>query len=249
MILGLLTVFFFVSSCLTLCYLVLRHEPSKYMEAVVSAGPERIHHSDQFWSHATELFNSINSHRESWQAEFTDRQINSWLAEGFIQSKFDAELPPSIHEPRVRFTPGKVFFAFRYGDDDWNSVVSIEAKVRTREVEKDVWVLVLQFEDFRLGAMPLSPKMIQDQISTAARKHNMDVQWYRNEGKLVAVVRVQANQRNPTFHVDGLEIGEGTLFIKGRSKDPAISSLTKGLEKPRTEAVEPATSPQVRPDR
>ena len=71
------------------------------------------------------------------------------------------------------------------------------------------------------GAMPgpLKPSVAQDM-------------WWRfagapDEGKPVALLRFQPYQSRPTFQLQRLELGDGTLLISGRSLDATpVASLT-----------------------
>jgi hypothetical protein len=207
----------FSGGAFAVLYALLRHEPNFYRQSAVPPGAARQQQSKAFETQAFDLYREINNDLD-WQAKFTEMQVNSWLAEDFIRSNLAQQLPAGVSEPRIAFRPGRVLLAFRYGDGTWDTVVSVEAKVWVPKQEPNV--VALQIEDLRAGAMPIAVKVLQDELTEGARQQNIDVQWYRHEGKPVAILRFQADRREPSLQLDELEVGDGYLFVKGRSVDP-----------------------------
>ncbi len=208
--------------CLIL-YSLARHVPEFYLQAAIPPGPERQQYSKEVERQVSDIYDHIkDSNDGAWHAYFTDQQVNSWFAEDFLHKHYARflGLPAEVKEPRMVFRPGTILLAFQYGEDSWSSIVSIEAKVWISPHEPNV--VVVQIEDLRAGALPLTLKMLQDRITESARTQNIEVNWYRNEGKPVALLRFQANKREPTFQLQELELGEGTLSIRGRSTDPEV---------------------------
>lgn len=205
-----------------LFYGMLNAEPELYVEMAVPPGDERQQYSHDFEKKAFDLFNEIQN-EDDWHEEFTEHQVNSWLAEDFVESNLAKQLPSEISEPRVAFRPGKLFLAFRYGGADWNTVVSVEAKVWVTKREPNT--IAVEIERLKAGALPLTPKFIQDELTEGARRHNIDVQWYRNEGNPVAVFRLQADRRDPGIQLQELELKQGAVYLKGRSLDPTLRGL------------------------
>lgn len=205
-------------------YILLRHEPDFYVRAAVPPGEQRQQDSKEFETQAWDLYNNIGLLID-WEARFTEQQVNSYLAEDFIHSNLAPQLPPEISEPRVAFQPGTILLAFRYGDPAWNSIVSIEAKVWISKNEPNV--VAIQFEELKAGALPLAVKVLQDHLEQYAVRQNMRIEWYRNEGKPVALLRFQADKREPTIQLLELEIGEGTVYLKGRSVDAELKRFAE----------------------
>jgi len=205
-------------------YILLRHEPEAYAQAAVPPGPDREVKSEEFDRKIMTLVNDIQCEAD-WQAEFTEAQINSYLAEDFLRSK-PFQLPRHISDPRVKFRPGQVIIGFRYGDGELSSVVSLCAKVWLPRAEPNL--LALEIQQLRAGAMPLAIKLLQDELDEMARKQNLDIQWYRHEGNPVAIIRYQADKREPTVVLKELEVRAGVLLVKGRTLEPAMPEPVKG---------------------
>lgn len=223
-LISLLLLMILVAGGLLTVYILLRHEPDFYRLAAVPPGSQRQQDSRAFETQAFDLYTGINNAIE-WEARFTEQQVNSYLAEDFIRSNLAAQFPPEITEPRVVFRQATILLAFRYGDSSWQSIVSIEAKVWVSKQEPNV--VALQFEELRAGALPLAVKVLQDHLEDCFRRQNIQLQWYRHEGKPVALLRFQADKREPSIQLLELDIGEGTIYFKGRSVDPDVRRMVE----------------------
>lgn len=217
---------------LLIFFTLLRHEPEFYHRAQIPPGIFRQKNSRDFEKRAFDLFNETQ-HNTKWEAQFSDQEVNSYLAEDFIRTGVAKELPPEISEPRIVFRPGRILLAFRYGADGLNSIVSVEAKVWILQSEANA--VGLEIETLRAGALPLAQKVIEDHLSDAAHALNIGVQWFRNGNNPVAILRFQADKREPGFQLQALELKEGSVYLKGRSLDPDVrraAENTLGLRPP-----------------
>jgi hypothetical protein len=100
----------------------------------------------------------------------------------------------------------------------WSTIVSIDLGVWLAAKEPNV--VVLELKGLRAGSLPISAQSLLERISEAARSQALEVTWYRHNGNPVAVLRFQPYQNRPTFQLQRLELGQGTLLITGRSLDP-----------------------------
>ena len=80
--------------------------------------------------------------------------------------------------------------------------------------------MAMEIVSLQAGSLPLSTGTLLDYISEAARRENIDISWYRQEGHPVAIMRFQADLSRPTFQFDRIELKDGKLTIGGRSTDP-----------------------------
>jgi hypothetical protein len=215
-------------------YALLSHEPDAYARAEIPPGPEREAESGEFTEKAFSLVDQIQCEAD-WHAEFSEQQINSYLAEDFLRAP-PFRLPADISEPRVVLRPGRLTFGFRYGTGELSTVVSLDAKIWLPRREPNL--IAVEIEQLRAGAMPLAVKSLRQQIDEEARKLNIDVQWYRNDGNPVAILRLQADKREATQILRDLEIREGMIAFKGRTTDPEVKPL---IALPATSAKPPAS--------
>jgi hypothetical protein len=70
-----------------------------------------------------------------WEALFTERQINAWLAVDLPRNHPEL-LTGGVTGPRVEFLPGRVRAAVRLGREPLAASIWIEAEVRLREVNQ-----------------------------------------------------------------------------------------------------------------
>jgi hypothetical protein len=208
-------------------YWLVRHVPEVYEQAAVPAGPERVSLAGQFISQAALLQNwrkNKDDPRYADEHEFlvTDKQVNSYVAEdGALLG-----LPGEVKEPRIIFRKGGFTLAFRYGEGFFSAVVSVEVQCWISKQEPNA--IVMQIDRLRIGAIPLSPKLLQTFVADSVRDKNTDVQWFRNQGKPVAVFRLQSNKREPEYVIDALDLADGSLAIKCRRNDSDARKTTPG---------------------
>ena len=217
-------------------YLLLRHEPNFYSLAEVPPGPERQKQSDECVSQATTLLQQKMDCEADWGLNFTQEQINRWLAEGFVASNMDQFLPTGVSDPRIVFLPWRILLAFRYGEEQLSTVVSVQVKVWLPKRERNM--VAVEIESLRAGAIPLSWKLLQEHLTEEARHQNIDIQWYRKDGNPVAILRFQADKREPTIQFQKLRIEQGTIHIQGRSSDPEVRKIISAIALPQSAPTE-----------
>jgi hypothetical protein len=198
---------------------LLAWEPELYARAQIEDAQERLRLSQEFEKRAFDLVNEIQN-EDDWQAEFTEQQVNGWLAEDFVESNLARQMPQGISEPRVAFQPGRLFLAFRYGGSSLSTVVSLQARVWIAPREPNT--IAVEIERLRAGVLPIPLSFVQEAITEGSRQHNIDVQWYRREGNPVAIFRLHPDRRDPGIVLRELELGQGTIRLRGLSLDPGI---------------------------
>ena len=68
----------------------------------------------------------------SWQAVFTDEQINAWLVQQ-LPREFPNLLPPGVEEPRIIIEDERILVAARYKSQHIDTVVSFEVSAALTE--------------------------------------------------------------------------------------------------------------------
>jgi hypothetical protein len=204
-------------------WLLVRYEPNIYLQAAVPPGEQRHQLSEKCWKELWELYNSVansNPDEEEWGHRFTDSEINSYLAEQFVQSHLNEHvLPEGVSEPRLIIEPDKIRVAFRYGAGLWSTVVSIDLRIWLVKGEPNV--VALKLVGFHAGALPISAQSLLESITKACQDNGIGVDWYRDDGAPVALLRFQAEQQHPTLELENIKLESGAIHIKGRTKDPA----------------------------
>lgn len=198
--------------------LVLR-EPSAYRRIVVPEGPERRQLSGEFSSKVQRLIDTVGTATDDrWSEAFTTDQVNCYFAEDFVRVR-PFKLPPGVYEPRVNLQPNQLTLAFRYGNESWNSVITIDLRIWL--VANEVNLVGVELLGLHAGAIPVSPQSFLEKIAEKARELNLEVNWYRHKGNPVALVRLQPDRPNPSVLLQRLELQDGKLLVEGRSTEPA----------------------------
>src|SRR5947209_18605172 len=139
------------------------------------------------------------------------------------------EIPEDVKDIRVALEDDLIRVGFRYGEGEWNCIVSLE--FRAWLVANKPNTIALELCDFRAGALPMGTRSLIDYITEAARRQYIDVTWYRRSGHPVALMRLQANQARPTFQLRRLEVTPGKFVV--------ASSPTRGAGTPAPPPVVP----------
>jgi hypothetical protein len=199
-------------------FLAFSYEPHFYRRAKTAPGKTRRIESRQF-EQLLQRFLSDVRYETKWQTATDARMLNSWLAEDFINENLNQWLPPNVSDPRLAFQGDVLRLGFRYGQPPWQVVLSLSAKLW---LAREPNVIVVEILDFRAGAVPLTAKLLQDEFTERAREQNIKVLWYRAAGHPVAVIRFQADKREPTVQLQVLAVRDNVLQVRGLSYDPEL---------------------------
>ncbi len=216
---------FLVGGLGLILFLVVGYEPEVFHQAVVPAGEARTQLSQDFLKEFSTLLNAPDAERD-WYVKFSDEQINSYLDEGFVKEGLASRvLPEGVSCPHVVFGPEKVHVAFRYGAGGWNTAISIDLRVWLAKGEPNA--VALELEGIRAGALPISSQWLLEEFRKAGKdKNGLDLTWYRTNGHPVALLRFQADQPRPTMLLQGVQMQQGSLMIRGRSPESvSLNSL------------------------
>jgi hypothetical protein len=211
-------------------WMLVRYEPRVYLMAAVPPGQTRQTLSAKCLRELHHLYNSVaNQEDEPWATSFTADEINSYLAENFVLSRLDKQLlPEGISQPRIIFQTDKIRIAFRYGSGLWSSIVSIDLRVWLVKGEPNV--VAMKLVGFHAGALPISAQSLLESITQTCQEHGIGVDWYRDDGYPVALIRFQNEQPHPTLELEAIKLEQGAIHIQGHTKDPA--SLRAFLKDP-----------------
>src|SRR5947209_10239084 len=89
---------------------------------------ERAVKARRFMAQSLQLRNDINN-EPTWEAVFTDQEVNAWLAEDLV-THFADQLPPEVHEPRIVFDADRVTLAFQVDQGPFSSVIWVVPRPR-----------------------------------------------------------------------------------------------------------------------
>ena len=219
---GLVVVVLLVSGSTLLA--LLKHVPNYYEQLHLPESPERRELSGRCVSLMSDLLNDLENGEAKWGAEFSADELNSFFQQDFLTSLGEGYLPPGMSEPRVTIEGDRLKIGVRYGSGFWSAVVTLE--VRAWLVAGETNMIAVEIESLSAGGVPLSPNVLLDQVTEAARGANMILTWYRHQGKPVAILQYQADQLVPTLILQRLECVDGKLAIVGSSTEAALKRTT-----------------------
>src|SRR5262245_64585562 len=192
-------------------WLSLPSQPSYYRAMVLQSREQRQGKARKFVAQGLQLRNDI-CNEPTWEAVFTDQEVNAWLAEDLVTHLAD-QLPPEVHEPRVLFELDRIILAFQLRQRGVHSVITVVARPRVPQEN----TVELTLEKIRAGILPVPADNIIDRIIEHARYHGINVQLKRRDGYPVVVLRYTPNLNREDVLLEELEIRTGQIRLAGRS--------------------------------
>lgn len=192
-------------------FLLSQTSPKFYRQRLASDSNEQtVQFSNQFLNTASRLLGDIQNLR-TWQAEFGERQINGWLAHDFEVNHADRSLPNGVSQPRVEIAGDEIRLGFRWELGPVSTVVQIGLRA---------WVprqnlLCIEIESVKAGLLPLPTTYTRKVIDQFIQSQNLDIQWKRNGGRLVALIDFERGQRRIVLHK--VQIQSDGLYLEGLS--------------------------------
>jgi hypothetical protein len=109
-------------------WLSLTYQPSYYRDIVSLPHDQSEAKAKHFVAQSLQLRNDI-CNEPTWEAVFSDQEVNAWLAEDLV-THFADQLPPEVHDPRMLFEPDRVILAFQLEKGGVQSVITVVARPR-----------------------------------------------------------------------------------------------------------------------
>lgn len=154
-----------------------------------------------------------------WRAEFTDEEINGWLAHDLPNNHPDL-LRAAATAPRVALEEGLGRIAFEY-QGVVKTYVSLEFDVEVRD-ERSFALRILALKG---GALPLPLSAVVEPLTQVADALGQPVQWTEEEGVPVALVTM-ARWETEGVHVSLREVSikDDRIVLVGESQRNTASS-------------------------
>jgi hypothetical protein len=189
----------------------LTYEPYYYRAMVGLTREQRAGRAKKFVAQSLQLRNDI-CNEPSWEAVFTDQEVNAWLAEDLV-THFADRLPPEINEPRLMFEADRIILAFQLRQGAVHSVITVVARPRVPGEN----TVELTLEKIRAGILPVPADNILDRIIEYARSHGVDAEWARKDGFPVVVMRYTPHVEREDVQLEELQISDHQIRLAGRS--------------------------------
>jgi hypothetical protein len=189
----------------------LTYEPYYYRAMVGLTREQRAGRAKKFVAQSLQLRNDIVN-EPTWEAVFSDQEVNAWLAEDLVMH-FSDRLPPEVHEPRLLFEPDRIILAFQLQQGGVQSIITVVARPRVPGGN----TIELTLEKIRAGILPVPADHILDRIIEYARRHGIDAEWARKEGYPVVLMRYTPHIDREDVQLEELQIIDHQIRLAGRS--------------------------------
>lgn len=165
-------------------------------------------------SRATALVNDAQQ-GEPWQAQFTEDQINGWLAYDLPEKHGDL-IPDDVADPRVAIDQGQVILGVRYNGGRVETVLSVDVEPYLAEPN----VVGLRIISARAGTLPIPLAEVTDRISRAAERFDVPLTWIQQSEVPTALVtlRLKAVGDGKRLQLDTIEVRDGAIILAGTSR-------------------------------
>jgi len=192
------------------------YTPDFYTAAISSADPQVRHqHAKQFVQVTMQLFDDIR-HEDRWAEEFTEEQVNSWLAEELHQ-KYGEWVPEGVRQPRVKFEQDSLQLGFQFEHGHWKGVLCAQVKPWVAEANQ----LAIEIQSVRAGLFPLPLDDLFDDLLADLREHGWHVEVRQTATGDVLVVDLSSrDSRDKRPVLEAINLKPGLLRISGLRKQP-----------------------------
>ena len=198
----------------------LTHTPDFYRPLITLPSKALEREAKAFVQQSLQLRNDI-ANEPTWEAVFSDEEVNAWLAEDLV-THFADQLPPEVHDPRIVFESDRVTLAFGLDQGPVRSVIWVVARPSVPEDN----VVSLTLEKIRAGALPVPSERIIETLTQQARKNGLDLTWSKDGDLPMATVRYKAARNSKDVVLERIRIREGQIKLSGRSSRATASLPT-----------------------
>ena len=165
----------------------------------------------QFVQHSMQLVNDVRNKEPRWSQEFSEQQINAWLAEELHQ-KYNEWVPEGITDPRVKFDKNQVELGFHLTLKKWSGIISLKFKPWLMENNR----LVLELDQAKAGLLPIP---IDDAISDLireARSEGWYIEWGQANGNDALIVHLDRGKPELP-NLTALAVEPGIFRLAGKA--------------------------------
>ncbi|MDF1746333.1 MAG: hypothetical protein P1V19_21740 [Gimesia sp.] len=166
----------------------------------------------QFVQHSMQLVNDVRNKEPRWSQEFSEQQVNAWLAEELHQN-YNEWVPEGISDPRVKFDKNQVDLGFHLTLKQWSGIISLKFKPWLMDNNQ----LVLELDHARAGLLPIP---IDDAISDLireARSEGWYIEWGQANGNDALIVHLDRG-KSELPDLTALAVEPGVFRLAGKAE-------------------------------
>jgi hypothetical protein len=201
-----------VAATLWLVVYLLHRSPDFYEQELARPVEAQQAASDEFLTNVTATVSQAQR-PGAWRTEFTEDQINGWLAFDLPRNHPDL-LGETSHAPRVELDEniGRVAFEYR---GIVNTIVCLELSAEVR----DPRTVAIRLQSLSGGAVPLPLGAVVDEVTTTAAQLEHEVRWIEEKGRPVALITVPALEENgQEISLAEVRLEPGRIVLLGETR-------------------------------
>ena len=201
-------------------YLALQQIPAFYQAAMQDTMPpvQRREAAERFVERTMQLVEEIR-HAETWEQEFSEQQINSWLAEELHQ-KHQSWVPRGVRDPRVKLTEDAIQIGFHLKQKRWSGIVSLKVTPWMEGPNR----LAVGIESAQAGVVPIPLDEVLRHVAKNLARDGWQIEWSDRDGLKVAVVDLGAGrERQPVLQT--VDVLEGLFRVSGKQPDSGSGEI------------------------
>jgi hypothetical protein len=202
--------------------------PDFYETALTQTPPPAVQHeaAREFAEQTAQLVRDLQ-YSPTWEQEFTQTQVNAWLAEE-LPERYGDRIPRGVSDPRVQFVDGLVRIGFQLSSKRFEGIVSLDLRPSVPEPNK----LAITVESLYAGLLPLAPASFTDDVSKQLNKYGVEHEWQVADGRHVLLITVVPNRGDRPV-LEELSVDDEKLRIAGHRELPATITMRTPESRPR----------------
>ncbi|MBA3311796.1 MAG: hypothetical protein M3552_02115 [Planctomycetota bacterium] len=203
-------------------------KPDFYKTALAEAPPRAVRQeaAREFAEQTAQLVRDLQ-YSQTWEQEFTQAQVNGWLAEE-LPERYGDRIPRGVSDPRVQFVDGLVRIGFQLKSKRFEGIVSLDLRPSVPEPNR----LAISVESLYAGLLPLAPVSFIDDVSKQLDKYEVEHEWQVADGHHVLLITVVPNRGDRPI-LEELVVDDETLRIAGHRELPATITMRSNADAPR----------------
>lgn len=157
--------------------------------------------------------------KANWQFEFTQDQINAYLANDFPE-QFPGWLPSFLKDPRIKIDAGKVLLGCQYDSPRFKAVVWLEAEAGVSEDGKSIKLIP---KSAGAGLLPMPLSRLFERLDDLERYNQgdltIDLIEEPPQAILLGLRREALPEERCGYVIDAITLEPGKLMITGSWED------------------------------
>lgn len=201
--------------------------PDFYESAITNSSPPAVRQeaAREFAEQTAQLVRDLQ-YSPTWEQEFSQTQVNAWLAEELPQ-RYSKRIPRGVSDPRVQFDDGLVRIGFQLTSSKFDGVVSLDLRPSVPQPNQ----IAIAVESLYAGLLPLAPIAFTGDVSKQLDRFGVEHEWRTENGFQVLYVTVVPNRDDRPI-LEELVVDDERLRIAGHRDEPATITMAAPVRGP-----------------